>query len=895
MASTLTTESRSGLRERRPVVPLLLSSFPLPPSHIPSNSSPLASSSSNLSTSTVSAPTYPPPSLPPSGPLPPVPGPSPVSQHETLMLITAARSRRTSKLSLNSTSSYSRRSSTASSASMSTSLPSLSPSASLTPGDSTSTRSLRSYPSNGSLAAPTSWRGTMASGDKSPVFESSICEEDPADLTRMSLDEIRDPELSDDDKGLARIGASALKERSHRGHRHHSANDSISSIDMRDLPPLNEKEDEVAIPVPKMIPSPKKKKLHKELPPLPIERGGAASPDIDQILAKTPRPRRKSSGCPSRSVSRTRARSLRRHVSDGTTLSSSSRRTTEGMRGRPSLPVRLGSEEPAEDSLVEGYYGSPIDATGTPLDVVSVGEEERMDRMLEGEGSDSDSDIDIHTPLPNLMLRDGLLSPNSKLLPQAQAADDRPSSHMSVVSNAGSVMTKSGLFKDERDTVRRRVRHRDGRLLQGGIGLTTGLGWSDSEDEDAPSPLTRKLSTSTLSRKSLPSTLRSSTSTSSSLSRHFKEMGQEEERRPRASLPSDLSRKPSVSSVSMPRSSLSSMRSMPSSSKLSTARSHTEEMPKSPRSAPANGSVSRISGFPAVRRPERSFSDADAIYNSNPALQRLSSASSRAGSLRITPSQSRSSTSPGHGPGTPTRSTAPPTAWAGGRTPEVPRPLRLPQGYSMAGSDSSRRRSDATDTSRLSIVSTGSNVSVGGGSVRGRQPTQVPQPAQRGRASSRASSIGPDAKTHADTGMAYRTTPSRAPSIGPDARAKPRTDVGMVYRTTPSRAPSIGPDTRAKPRTDTGMVYRTTPSRAPSIGPDTNVKPRTGAAGTVHRTTPPRAPSVGPDARARSRSDISVAHRTTPSSGTTSRPTMMRAPSSTRLRTAYQNEVGIAS
>ena len=45
-------------------------------------------------------------------------------------------------------------------------------------------------------------------------------------------------------------------------------------------------------------------------------------------------------------------------------------------------------------------------------------------------------------------------------------------------------MTKNGLFKDERDTVKRRVRHRDGKLLRGGIGLTTGLGWSDSEDED---------------------------------------------------------------------------------------------------------------------------------------------------------------------------------------------------------------------------------------------------------------------------------------------------------------------------------------------------------------------------------------------------------------------------
>jgi hypothetical protein len=40
-------------------------------------------------------------------------------------------------------------------------------------------------------------------------------------------------------------------------------------------------------------------------------------------------------------------------------------------------------------------------------------------------------------------------------------------------------MTKSGLFKDERDTAVRRQRHRDRKLLLGGLGLTTGLGWSD--------------------------------------------------------------------------------------------------------------------------------------------------------------------------------------------------------------------------------------------------------------------------------------------------------------------------------------------------------------------------------------------------------------------------------
>jgi len=42
-----------------------------------------------------------------------------------------------------------------------------------------------------------------------------------------------------------------------------------------------------------------------------------------------------------------------------------------------------------------------------------------------------------------------------------------------------SLMTKSGIIKDERHTPHRRVRHRDGKLLRGGIGLTTGLGWND--------------------------------------------------------------------------------------------------------------------------------------------------------------------------------------------------------------------------------------------------------------------------------------------------------------------------------------------------------------------------------------------------------------------------------
>ncbi|KAJ3553167.1 hypothetical protein NP233_g12711 [Leucocoprinus birnbaumii] len=122
----------------------------------------------------------------------------------------------------------------------------------------------------------------------------------------------------------------------------------------------------------------------------------------------------------------------------------------------------------------------------------------------DGEEQDSDSSLDLHTPLPHLMVKHGLLSPHSKLLPQAELErrastphlnDGRPGSTLSMAK-------KSGVMKDERNTPMRKERHRDGKLLRGGIGLTTGLGWSDSEDENAPSPLTRRLSSLNLSRRS---------------------------------------------------------------------------------------------------------------------------------------------------------------------------------------------------------------------------------------------------------------------------------------------------------------------------------------------------------------------------------------------------------
>jgi hypothetical protein len=123
------------------------------------------------------------------------------------------------------------------------------------------------------------------------------------------------------------------------------------------------------------------------------------------------------------------------------------------------------------------------------------------------------------------MCRDELLSPHSKLfaatrtssLPMGEFAgvDTRPMSSASQASlasaqsatsmswsvSAVSNKTKSGLCTDKRDTIRRCVRQRDGKLLRCGIGFTTGLGWSESENEDAPSPFARHLNSVGLRKK----------------------------------------------------------------------------------------------------------------------------------------------------------------------------------------------------------------------------------------------------------------------------------------------------------------------------------------------------------------------------------------------------------
>ncbi|KAI0665317.1 hypothetical protein C8Q78DRAFT_1084102 [Trametes maxima] len=182
------------------------------------------------------------------------------------------------------------------------------------------------------------------------------------------------------------------------------------------------------------------------------------SPDVETMIARTPRPRRKSSATFTSPISRGRANS----------------------------------------SMV------------VPTSWKGIGGKEKE---REGGGRRGVDDLRLR----HLMFRDGLLSPRSKLLPGGGNAtlslyleDDggdarRANSVLSLASTADSTKTKSGVYRDPRDTHRRRQRHKDQTLLRAGMGLTTGLGWSDSEDEDAPSMLTRRLISTSIAKQPAPS------------------------------------------------------------------------------------------------------------------------------------------------------------------------------------------------------------------------------------------------------------------------------------------------------------------------------------------------------------------------------------------------------
>ncbi|KAG8786187.1 hypothetical protein FRC15_011944 [Serendipita sp. 397] len=208
-------------------------------------------------------------------------------------------------------------------------------------------------------------------------------------------------------------------------------------------------------------------------------RDGASSPEIDEMIKRG-----------RKSLSSTQKRVMRRRRSTGALpFADANWRRSEFDRA-----LGVTSQRPSESNDDNsGRRGMDIDRDRVtvrdsivfevPADEKYIEEPQEMD-----DGASTDSSIDLHTPLPRLMLRDGLLSPHSKVLRPPTPEEDGRASWIS---------SKNSL-KVPRVNDKRKRRHRDGKLLREGVGLTTGLGWSDSEDEDAPSPLTRRLSSMTL-------------------------------------------------------------------------------------------------------------------------------------------------------------------------------------------------------------------------------------------------------------------------------------------------------------------------------------------------------------------------------------------------------------
>ncbi|KAJ1300904.1 hypothetical protein OPQ81_003330 [Rhizoctonia solani] len=243
--------------------------------------------------------------------------------------------------------------------------------------------------------------------------------------------------------------------------------------------------------------------------PTSPEPNRPASPDIAYILRNTPRPTRRTSVGSLASSSTTG-----RRVGGGGAPPSSFRPVSSRTGSLASVPSRSSSSA--------GMSGPT--ATSAGFDVESNGPEMFYGEQYDSE--DSDSDLDLSTPLPHMMLRAGLLSPRSTIITEALESTPVPTRN-GKLSARGEALRARGekVWKAE---ARRKIRHRDGQNLRDGVGLTTGLGWSDSEDEDAPSPLRRRLSSvllakaqsrpaSRLSRQSYTNISLSRRSTSSNL------------------------------------------------------------------------------------------------------------------------------------------------------------------------------------------------------------------------------------------------------------------------------------------------------------------------------------------------------------------------------------------
>lgn len=545
------------------------------------------------------------------------------------------------------------------------------------------------------------------------------------------------------------------------------------------------------------------------------------SPDIGTILATTPRPRRRSSAAFAPSSFRVRSR-----TSSVTSVPSS-------WQGN------------VDEAATSSPLGGLMDDGG--LKEVDSDIDSQSGKELEGDGSESDSSIDLHTPLPHLMFRDGLLSPRSKLLPHgpgsAYSLDnddivndlDRSRSVLSVASTAGSVMTKSGLlYKDPRDTARRRLRHRDGHLLRAGMGLTTGLGWSDSEDEDAPSMLTRRLIHTSIARRpstSLPRPLSeigpssvdsvdSSPSQSPPPTKSSFRMGPSGALHRSASTSLSNLRRPSMTeSGALGNASLTRNRTA-SSASITSASTTSSTAVSSTLSSTNPGGVQAFRRIVRLPKP----ADVQSIISRHKPKSSASASTSSIASIQnaalSTPLAPQSS---------------------GLRVPAYP--LRTAKSSEIPGGVRNRTVSTASSTSTVSMHShtSGSSTSTASASnatttAANMRPLRLPQSASIRRPAGRAPS-GPAPRIVSKKGISldgqraralstsqvfaspYTTGAAQARSFSPSTLSSPTSYGGKLasppLSPVPSPPPSsprvrpLVPGPRPKPRTGTGMTYRT--------------------------------------------------------------------------------------
>jgi hypothetical protein len=239
-----------------------------------------------------------------------------------------------------------------------------------------------------------------------------------------------------------------------RKHRH-IANESISSIDIRDLMLDNDNiyaDDSnpnpiypIADPIDPLhirnrhllrgpsASSPLSSPPSDPLPPIPGSQISlspsspirTASPDIQTIISTTPRPSRRSksqprtrssvastSSLPSRSLSKSTSTEIKRRASEGVVDPPSARKS----RGRRLEPLSTYSEPAIETSQLPYIRGKPpvdddarswiephefgVKQSSSPTATSGPDDADRLERALEGNGSDSDSSLDLHTPLP---------------------------------------------------------------------------------------------------------------------------------------------------------------------------------------------------------------------------------------------------------------------------------------------------------------------------------------------------------------------------------------------------------------------------------------------------------------------------------------------------------------